>query len=52
MPDKLYRVPDKQNENAADKLSILNFVDWCVNKVEVENETAKSLSAAARRNTR
>ena len=28
----------KQNENAADRRSILNFVDWCVNKVEVENE--------------
>ena len=38
VPNKLYYVPKKQNENAADKFSILNFVDWCVNKVEVEND--------------
>jgi hypothetical protein len=37
VPDKLYDVPDKQNENAADDKSVLNFVDWCVNKVEVVN---------------
>src|SRR5688500_8603395 len=37
VPKKLYPVPKKQNENAADPRSILNFVDWCVNKVEVEN---------------
>ena len=37
VPNKLYYVPKKLNENAADKFSILNFVDWCVNKVEVEN---------------
>ncbi len=37
VPDKLFRVPVKQNENAADKKSVINFVDWCVNKVEVEN---------------
>jgi hypothetical protein len=36
LPNKLYQVPKKQNENAADVRSILNFVDWCVNKVEVE----------------
>ena len=35
--DKLYSVPAKHNENAADMRSVLNFVDWCVNKVEVEN---------------
>ena len=35
--DKLYPVPPKHNENAADTRSILNFIDWCVNKVEVEN---------------
>jgi hypothetical protein len=35
VPDKLCYVPDKENENAADRRSILNFVDWCVNKVEV-----------------
>ncbi len=38
VPDKLHPVPSKQNENAADKKSVINFVDWCVNKVEVENE--------------
>ncbi|MEO7674365.1 MAG: clostripain-related cysteine peptidase [Pyrinomonadaceae bacterium] len=37
VPDKLYPVPAKQNENAADRKSVVNFVDWCVNKVEVEN---------------
>src|SRR4029078_8020831 len=34
VPDKLYYVPKKENENAADFRSILNFVDLCVNKVE------------------
>jgi predicted alpha/beta hydrolase len=29
---------EKQNENAAEKRSLLNFVDWCVNTVEVEND--------------
>lgn len=38
VPNKLYKVPNKENENAADLRSILNFIDWCVNKVEVENE--------------
>ncbi|HXD34966.1 MAG TPA: clostripain-related cysteine peptidase [Pyrinomonadaceae bacterium] len=36
VPNKLYSVK-KENENAADLKSILNFVDWCVNKVEVED---------------
>src|SRR5689334_10500614 len=36
--DKLFPVPPKENENAADKKSVANFVDWCVNKVEVEND--------------
>ncbi len=36
VPNKLYRVEAKRNENAADYRSVLNFVDWCVNKVEVE----------------
>ncbi|CAN5329285.1 clostripain-related cysteine peptidase [soil metagenome] len=36
VPNKLYTVPDKANENAADYRSVLNFVDWCVNKVEVD----------------
>jgi len=38
VPNKLYSVPKKLNENAADKFSILNFVDWCLNKVEVEHD--------------
>ena len=37
VPNKLYAVPKKPNENAADPSSILNFVDWCINAVEVEN---------------
>lgn len=37
VPNKLHNVPTRQNENAADFRSVLNFVDWCVNKVEVEN---------------
>src|SRR5687767_15104066 len=36
-PEKLYPAPAKHNENAADKRSVLNFVDWCVNKAEVPN---------------
>ena len=35
VPNKLYRVEPKRNENAADYRSVLNFVDWCLNKVEV-----------------
>jgi hypothetical protein len=39
VPDKLYTpLSKKENENAADQRSIINFVDWCVNRVEVENE--------------
>jgi len=38
VPDKQYNVPKKENENAANPRSILNFVDWCVNKVDVEND--------------
>jgi hypothetical protein len=37
VPNKTYHVPKKENENAANSRSILNFIDWCVNKVEVEN---------------
>ncbi len=36
--DKLYETPPKENENAAHRRSIINFVDWCVNKVEVESD--------------
>jgi hypothetical protein len=39
--DKLFPVPAKLNENAADKRSVINFVDWCVNKVEVESENGE-----------
>ncbi len=41
VPDKLHEVPDKQNENAADDKSVLNFVDWCVNDVEVRGENGE-----------
>ena len=38
VPTKLYPpIGKKENENAADPRSIVNFVDWCVNTVEVEN---------------
>jgi len=37
VPNKLHKVARKENENAADPRSIVNFVDWCVNNVEVEN---------------
>ncbi len=38
VPNKLYPpISKKENENAADPRSIINFVDWCVNTVEVEN---------------
>lgn len=35
VPDKLYDVPSRLNENAAHKKSILNFINWCLNDVEV-----------------
>ncbi|MEK7855141.1 MAG: clostripain-related cysteine peptidase, partial [Acidobacteriota bacterium] len=35
VPDKLYDVPEKPNENAADRKSMLNFINWCLNDVEV-----------------
>jgi hypothetical protein len=38
---KLFKVPRKINENAADAKSILNFVDWCVNKVAYEDVDGK-----------
>jgi hypothetical protein len=41
VPGKLYPVARKENENAADYRSILNFVDWCVNKVEVDNNNGE-----------
>lgn len=39
--DKLYKVPHKVNENAADPKAILNFVDWCVNKVAYQDGRGK-----------
>ena len=47
--DKLFPVPAKENENAADKKSVVNFVDWCVNKVEVENDGEISYGRRAKR---
>ena len=48
--DKLYNnVPKKRNENAADKYSVINFVDWCVNKVRVENDGEISKGRRAKR---
>ena len=38
VPNKLYGPTRKRNENAADRQSILNFVNWCVNTVQVEND--------------
>ncbi len=36
--NKLYPAGElKRNENAADYYSLVNFVDWCVNRVEVRN---------------
>ncbi len=49
VPRKLCDVPRKENENAADRRSILNFVDWCVNKVEVENNGEISYGRRANR---
>lgn len=47
--DKLYPVTARPNENAADKRSILNFVDWCVNKVEVAHSGTVSYGRRAER---
>jgi Clostripain family len=49
VPKKLYWVPDKQNENAADKFAIWNFIDWCVNKVEVEHNGEISFGRRAQK---
>ncbi|MCM3900944.1 MAG: clostripain-related cysteine peptidase [Pyrinomonadaceae bacterium] len=49
VPNKLIPGPKKENENAADKRSILNFVDWCVNKVEVENDGEISFGRRAKK---
>jgi len=49
VPNKLYKVSKKENENAADPRSILNFVDWCVNSVEVENGSEISYGRRAQK---
>ncbi|NNE99172.1 MAG: hypothetical protein HKN25_09155, partial [Pyrinomonadaceae bacterium] len=36
--NKLYPVDEAANENAADYRSVLNFVDWCVNKVRTTQD--------------
>src|SRR5215207_2774365 len=41
VPNKLYGRTRKHNENAADPESLKNFVNWCVNTVEVENENGE-----------
>jgi hypothetical protein len=47
--DKLYPTSAKPNENAADKRSVLNFVDWCVNKVEVVRDGEVTFGRRANR---
>jgi Clostripain family len=49
VPNKLYAAPKKENENAAHPNSILNFVDWCVNTVEVENNGEISFGRRAQK---
>jgi hypothetical protein len=49
VPNKRYAVPKKENENAADPKSVLNFVDWCVNKVEVDNGAEISYGRRAKK---
>jgi hypothetical protein len=49
VPDKHYPVPAKYNENAAHRHSVLNFVDWCLNKVEVESGGEITYGRRARR---
>jgi hypothetical protein len=49
VPNKLYGVTRKHNENAADRLSIINFVDWCVNTVEVEHKGKTSYGRRAQK---
>jgi hypothetical protein len=41
VPNKTFQVPKKENENAANPRSILNFIDWCVNKVDVEDSNGE-----------
>lgn len=49
LTNKLYPTKDlRRNEDAADYYALLNFVDWCVNKVEVK--TGKKISYGRRGN--
>jgi hypothetical protein len=48
--DKLYPIRgQKGNENAADWKSVVNFVDWCVNRVEVKQKGKITRGRRARR---
>jgi len=47
--DKLHPGPGSKNENAADPRSVLDFVDWCANKAEVEDQGRTSRGRRARR---
>jgi hypothetical protein len=49
VPNKPFHVPKKENENAANPRAILNFVDWCVNKVEVETNGEISFGRRAQK---
>lgn len=49
VPDKLYDVPRKPNENAADVKSVYNFVHWCLNQVQVETDGEISYGRRAKK---
>ena len=49
VPNKLYFAPKKPNENAAHPTSIINFVDWCMNKVEVQSNGEISYGRRAKK---
>ena len=52
VPDKLYPVSTKENENAANRRSILNFVDGASTRSKLKATTAKSRLAGVRKSTR
>ena len=49
VPNKLYPVTPKYNENAADIRSVVNFVHWCVNAVPVTTNGEISYGRRSRR---
>jgi hypothetical protein len=49
VPNKLYPVTPKYNENAADIRSVVNFVHWCVNTVPVTTNGEISYGRRSRR---